>query len=326
MKPYRDSKGSSGSDMELASPVIAVVGPTAVGKSAVAQQLAEGRGTAVLSADSMQVYREMNIGTAKLACDQQIVPHFGLDLVNPGQPYSAAQYQQYARTVIEAYVADTGGLAPIVSGGTGLYLRAALDDFDFSEERSPDTSPQRAALERLAEEIGPVAMHDRLAALDQASADAIHPNNVRRTIRALEMAQQGHSYADTKAAFSKRTSWYPTIWIGLTMDRAQLYQRINKRVDDMLDAGLLEEVRSLLNSGYRPALTAQQAIGYKELVPVIEGGADLEMAVSDIKQASRRYAKRQLSWFRSDPRVQWVDVGDKDLAQILKEVEALTAV
>ncbi len=284
--------------------VIAVVGPTAVGKTDVAEHLALALGGEYVSADSMQVYRGMDIGTAKPARDIRRAPYHCIDLADPGEPYSAALYQRDARSAIDDIALR--GMVPILCGGTGLYVRAALDDWEFPA--GDLVTPARSRLEALAEELGPVGLHDHLAAIDPASAAHIHPNNVRRVIRALEMAEQGASYAEQADRFSARVSWYPTAMLGLTMERTALYERIDARVDAMIDAGLAAEVAGLLSAGYREALTAAQAIGYKELVPVLEGECTLAEAAAAIKQATRRYAKRQLTWFRGDPRIQWLDV------------------
>jgi len=284
---------------------IAIVGPTAVGKSAVAEQVAYRIDGEIIDADSMQVYRGMDIGTAKTAPADRLVPHHCLDLTEPGTPYSAALFQRDARAAIDSVAAR--GHIPVIVGGTGLYVRAALDEFSFPEgERTNET---RRLLEERAERIGSQALHAELAALDPASAALVHPNNVRRTIRALEMRSSGTSYAQQASGFTRREAHYPGArLIGLTMERSRLYARIDARVDAMLAEGLLGEVARLLEAGYRHALTATQAIGYKELVPVLERRSTLEAAADEIKRASRRYAKRQLTWFRADPRVIWVDV------------------
>lgn len=284
---------------------IAVIGPTAVGKSTIGDILAARLGGEIVNADSMQIYRGMDIGTAKVPPAGRSVPYHCLDLVEPGDPYSAAVYQRDARAAIDRILGR--GMTPVVVGGTGLYVRAALDEFSFpAGELGSDL---REAIEARAREIGAEALHSELASADPASAALIHPNNVRRTVRALEMLAEGRSYAGQASGFAARTSQYAgTRHLGLMMDRAALYERIDARVDAMFDAGLVEEVRLLLSSGYRSGLTATQAIGYKELVPVLEESAELADAVGAIKQASRRYAKRQLTWFRADPRVQWLDV------------------
>jgi tRNA dimethylallyltransferase len=292
--------------------VLAVVGPTAVGKTALAEELAVRLGGEIVSADSMQVYRGMNVGTAKPPLAERRVAYHCLDLVDPGEPFSAALFQSAARAAI-ADIAGRGRL-PILAGGTGLYLRAALDTMEFpaGEQRG---NPVRAAYEAFATEHGAEALHTLLAERDPDSAAVLHPNNVRRVVRALEMADEGVSYAHQAEGFSARESVYDARFVGLTMQRTQLYRRVDERVDAMLANGLLGEVRALLDAGLREALTASQAIGYKEFVPVIEGGADLDEAVSAVKQASRRYAKRQLTWFTADPRVRWIDVTELSLGE-----------
>lgn len=276
-----------------------------MGKSTIGDLLAARLGGEIVNADSMQVYRGMDVGTAKVPCVERRVPYHCLDLVDPGEPYSAALYQRDARAAIDDIMAR--GLVPVIVGGTGLYVRAALDEFAFPAGEIG--SNLREALEARAAEIGAEGLHAELAAADPASAALIHPNNVRRTVRALEMLAEGRSYADQASGFAIRCAHYPgTRYLGLTMDRTALYERIDSRVDAMIGSGLIEEVRDLLASGYRDALTAAQAIGYKELVPVVDGSVDLGDAVAAIKQATRRYAKRQLTWFRADPRVQWLDV------------------
>ena len=285
--------------------IVAVVGPTAVGKSAVAEKIAGSFGGEIVSADSMQVYRGMDIGTAKQPAASRTVPYHCIDLVEPGQPYSAALYQRDARDAI-AQVRARGSL-PVVVGGTGLYVRAALDEMDFPPgELESDT---RERLEALGAELGPEGLHRHLAERDPASAALIHAQNMRRVIRALEMLEHGGStYSEQAARFAERRAALPATYIGLVMERSALYARIDARVDRMIDSGLLGEVERLMEAGYRDALTAAQAIGYKELVPVLEGDTGLDEAIDAIKRASRRYAKRQLTWFRADPRVAWIDV------------------
>ena len=285
--------------------VLAVVGPTCSGKTALAEELALRLGGEVVSADSMQVYRGMDIGTAKLPPDRRRVPHHCLDLVDPGTPYSVALYQRDARAAIDGVLSR--GLLPVVAGGSGLYVRAAIDDMRFPPGDA--ASPARVRYEKILREQGGVALHELLITLDPDSAALIHPGNARRVVRALEMLEEdGPTYAEQHAGFGQRTSVYAAMHIGLSVDRVALYARIDARVDEMLAAGLLDEVRRLLGEGFREALTAPQAIGYKELVPVIEDGADIAEAAGSIKSATRHYAKRQLTWFRADPRVTWLDV------------------
>lgn len=283
--------------------VLAVVGPTASGKSALAEELGVRLNGEIVSADSMQVYRAMDIGTAKTPIDARRVPLWCVDIADPGEPFSAALYQEAAREAI-ADIASRGKV-PVLAGGTGLYVRAALDDMRFP--KGEQSGSLRARYEAIAATEGSEALHRQLAQRDPESAAAIHPNNVRRVVRALEMLDDGVRYADRLAGFSARSSVYDTSWIGLEVQREELYRRVGERVDRMLADGLLGEVRALLDSGFRDALTASQAIGYKELVGVVEGESPLEEAAQAIKQATRRYAKRQLTWFRADPRVHWID-------------------
>lgn len=293
--------------------VVAVVGPTAVGKSDLAEQLAVRLGGEIVSADSMQIYRGMDIGTAKPCGHERLAPYHCIDIADPGEPFSAASFQQVARGAIEDISAR--GALPIVCGGTGLYVRAALDTMEFPPGEQSDNAV-RARYERYADAHGGDALYALLEQRDCAAACAIHPHNTRRVVRALEMLDSGVSYADQAAAFSKRESVYDVRYIGLTMDRETLYRRIDERVDNMIERGLLGEVEVLLSDGFREALTARQAIGYKELVSVIEQGADLDVAVDAIKRASRRYAKRQLTWFRADSRVRWLDVTDMSMTNV----------
>lgn len=288
-----------------------------MGKTALAEEIAVRLGGEVVSADSMQVYRGMDIGTAKPAPYERRVPYHCIDVADPGEPYSAALFQRDAREAIER-IARRGRL-PVLCGGTGMYVRAALDDWDFPAGEQTD-NPIRARWEAFLAEHGPQALHAELARLDAPSAQLVHPNNSRRVVRALEMHDLGESYAEQHAGFSVRRSIYNARLFGLAMDRERLYERVDARVDAMISAGLLGEVEGLLEAGFRDALTAAQAIGYKELVPVIEDGADLDDAVAAIKQASRRYAKRQLTWFRADERIEWIDVTDLSCEQAAERV------
>jgi len=239
--------------------ILGIVGPTAVGKSAVAERVATALGGEI-------VYRGMDIGTAKTPPAERAVVHHCLDLVDPGTPYSAALYQRDARGAIESAIHR--GLTPVLAGGTGLYVRAALDEMDFPA--GDQASKIRAAIEDRLAGGGANALYAELAAVDPSSARLIHPNNVRRVVRAMEMHLQGDSYAEQAAGFARREFHYSgTLVVGLDMDRAALYERIDRRVDDMLASGLIAEVRRLLDRGLLDALTAAQAIGYKELVPVV---------------------------------------------------------
>jgi len=303
-------------------PVIAILGPTGVGKSSIGQLLAEQLNGEIISADSMQVYRGMDTGTAKVPPARRSVRYHCIDLVEPGENFSAALYQECARQAIIDI--DSREKRPFVVGGTGLYVRAVLDDFSFPA--GDVSSESRLKLEAEAECIGAHAMHKRLTAADPESAKLIHPNNLRRTLRALEMAEQGRSYAEQHSGFSEYHDVFETLRFGLTMERAALYRAIELRVESMLESGLLDEIATLLDRGFREAVTSAQAIGYKEFVPVLEGRTSLLEATSAVIQATRRYAKRQISWFRRDERIVWIDATGKShedcAAEIARAIES----
>ncbi len=293
------------------NPVIAIVGPTASGKSAIADLVARELDAPVISADAMQVYRGMDIGTAKTPVAERLVPLLLVDIVDADEEYSAALFQRDARAEIDRVRAS--GTAAVLCGGTGLYVRAALDDMRFPAGQLE--SEARVRYQRMAEELGDEGIHAHLASLDPASAALIHPHNVRRTIRALEMLDEGTSYAVQQSGFATPRPYYPSLQFGLTMGRERLYRRINDRVDAMIAAGLVEEVRGLMESGMADALTSRQAIGYKEIIEALRGTVALEEAIETVKMRSRRYAKRQLSWFRRDKRVEWLDMDEMDAQQ-----------
>lgn len=304
------------SDTARTFKAVAIVGPTAVGKSDVADGLACRMGSEVLSCDAMQVYRHMDIGTAKMKPEDCSAPLRLVDIVDPSAPYSAALYQVDARKIASELIHI--GKTPVFCGGTGLYLKAALDVMDFPKGEIDDD--RRASYQRLADELGPVGLHKLLESRDAASAAVIHPNNVRRVIRALEMADEGVSYADQKSHFAQPREYLPALWVGLTMDRDRLYKRINTRVDLMFENGLIDEVERLLADGYGDSLTSMQAIGYKEVIDALEGRISLDEARNLIKMRSRRYAKRQLSWFKRDQRVQWFDMDVCSKEQVIDGV------
>jgi tRNA dimethylallyltransferase len=295
--------------------VLAIVGATGTGKSVLADALAVSLNGEIINADSMQVYRGMDIGTAKVPPSERSVAYHGIDLVDPGFPFTVALYQREARAALESIRARDA--LPVLCGGSGLYVRAALDDFCFDEKREGEltsdsdvVSLSRSLLTIQAQELGAEAFHELLAKRDPQSAALIHPHNVRRVIRAFELLEQGTSYAARNEGFAKFTAVYPTRFIGLAVESDVLYEVIERRVNSMMASGLLEEVRGLLDAGFREAVCARQAIGYKELVPVLEGGCSAEEAAAQIKQATRRYAKRQRTWFRRDDRIEWIDATD----------------
>ena len=246
--------------------VISVVGPTASGKSSLADALCLCLGGEVVSADSMQVYRGMDIGTAKTPVSERRVPLHCIDLVDIGQPYSAAVFAQDSHACIDGLLARD--VLPVVCGGTGLYVRAALEDMGFPEGEQVE-NPVRERYEALAAQMGNDAFHELLQSKDPYSAALIHPNNVRRVVRAFELLEQGSSYAQEHATLHERVDRYPTLHVGLTMPREMLYERINRRVDKMMELGLVDEVRGLMDAGLADTLTSNQAIGYKEIIAAL---------------------------------------------------------
>lgn len=284
--------------------VVCVVGPTASGKSAVAELLATRLGSSVISVDAMQVYRGMDVGTAKTPVAERRCPLLMVDVADVDEDYSVQRFQHDARSCVDGLLCE--GCVPVLCGGTGLYLDAVIDEMEFPAGEKDGSV--REAYERMASERGPQALHTLLAERDPESAALIHPNNVRRVVRALEMFDEGVSYAQHHEGLRERRPHYDAqIW-GLSWPRETLYARIDARVDEMMAEGLLDEVRVLAGRGLTGDVTAGQAIGYKELLEVLAGAASLEEAVELIKRRTRRYAKRQLSWFRRDGRVRWLEM------------------
>lgn len=284
--------------------VVCVVGPTASGKSAVAELVAMRLGSSVISVDAMQVYRGMDVGTAKTSAAERRCPLLMVDVADVDENYSVQRFQHDARSCADELLRE--GCVPILCGGTGLYLDAVIDEMEFPTGEKDGSV--RETYERMASERGPQALHALLTERDPESAALIHPNNVRRVVRALEMLDEGVSYARHHEGLKERRPHYDAqIW-GLSWPRETLYARIDARVDQMMAEGLLDEVRALAGRGLTEDVTAGQAIGYKELLEVLAGAASLEEAVELIKRRTRRYAKRQLSWFRRDGRVRWLEM------------------
>ena len=302
--------------MSAPGPVVCVVGPTASGKSALAEEVAARLESSVVSVDAMQVYRGMDVGTAKTPPAERCVPLLMVDVVDPTEDYSVRLFQRDARSVVDGLL--SAGRVPVLCGGTGLYLNAVIDDMEFPAGEKGCASRER--YERLAAERGASALHALLAERDPESAALIHPNNVRRVVRALEMLDEGVSYARHHEGLHERAARYDARLWGLTMSRERLYRRIDERVDAMVDQGLLEEVRELASRGLTAELSAGQAIGYKELLAALAGETSLEEAVELVKRRTRRYAKRQLSWFRHDGRVRWIDLDETSLDQAASRI------
>ncbi|MCM3667803.1 tRNA (adenosine(37)-N6)-dimethylallyltransferase MiaA [Mesobacillus maritimus] len=284
--------------------LLVLIGPTAVGKTKLSIQLAKQFNGEIISGDSMQIYKGMDIGTAKITPEEmEDIPHHLIDIRNPEDPFSVAEFQELVRGKITEITAR--GKLPMIVGGTGLYIQSILFDYQFTEAASD--SEFRQELERVAEEKGNEELHNRLREVDPNSAERIHPNNVRRVIRALEIH---HCTGKTMTAYQAEQQpelLYETCLLGLTMDREWLYERINKRVDIMMDQGLVEEVKELYDKGLRDCQSIQ-AIGYKELYDYFDGKVSLEEAIENLKQNSRRYAKRQLTWFRNKMEVKWFEM------------------
>jgi tRNA dimethylallyltransferase len=294
-------------------PVIAVVGPTAAGKSDLSLALAHELDGEVVNADSMQLYRGMDIGTAKLTPQQRAgVPHHLLDIWPVTRTASVSEYQLLARTAIAEI--QRRGRAPILVGGSGLYVRAAIDNLQF-----PGTDPDlRAGLEDELARVGPARLHARLAEMDPAAAAAILPGNGRRIIRALEVIQlSGRPFTATLPEYE---SVFPAVQLGIELPRAELDQRIADRVSRMWELGLVDEVRRLADAGLREGRTASRALGYAQVLRFLAGEWTEQEAKAQTVQATRRFVRRQESWFRRDPRVAWVAGGPRARERALKAV------
>lgn len=290
-------------------PLIIVTGPTAVGKTSASVKLAKAAGGEIISADSMQVYKNMDIGTAKITPDEMDgVPHHMIDRITPDTPFHVYEFKKMAQACVDEICGR--GRIPIFAGGTGFYIQALLYDVDFCEEEE-EGHAYRTGLERLAGERGAAYLHELLRQADADSADAIHPNNVKRVIRALEYIHNtGVPISVHNREQRKKPSPYEFLYFVLTMDRKKLYERINRRVDLMFEQGLVDEFRRLLEYGCTKDMISMQAIGYKELFPYVEGEISLEEAKEQIKKDSRHFAKRQLTWFRREREVIFLDKDD----------------
>ena len=282
--------------------VIAIVGPTAVGKTSLSIELAKQFNGEIISGDSMQVYRGLDIGTAKVTAEEmEGIPHHLIDVRDVDESYSAADFQKAARKAIQE-ISDRGKL-PIIVGGTGLYIQSLLWDYKLGNESELEDDSLRAKYEAFAEENGNLALWEKLQLTDPLAAEKIHCNNRKKMIRALEVFElTGHSILEPK---EQPKELYDSFLIGLNTDRSILYQRINQRVDLMVEQGLLAEAKNLAKN---PTVQAAQGIGYKEFFPYLSGGSSLEAALEEVKLHSRRYAKRQLTWFRNRMSIRWYDL------------------
>ncbi|WP_078382770.1 tRNA (adenosine(37)-N6)-dimethylallyltransferase MiaA [Sutcliffiella halmapala] len=301
--------------------VIVIIGPTAVGKTKLSVELAKRVNGEIISGDSMQIYKEMDIGTAKVTHEEmQGVPHYLIDIKEPTEPYSVAEFQQDVRKLIQNITQK--GCVPIIAGGTGLYIQSVLYDYQFSDTGKDEEI--RLRIEKQVLEQGIEEVYEELRRIDPISAENIHPNNVRRVIRALEVFYSTGKTMTEYQQSQNQELLYDVAYVGLTMDRETLYDRINLRVDLMVKEGLLEEVEKLYRKGIRECQSIQ-AIGYKEIYAYFDGKVTKEQAVDALKQNSRRYAKRQLTWFRNKMDVTWFDMTDADFEEKLDEIFSFVA-
>ena len=304
-------------------PLFIIAGPTAVGKTGLSIRLAKAIDGSVVSADSMQIYRGMDIGTAKIKPEEmEGIPHYLIDTLDPKDPFNVASFKQFAREACEDI--RKKGRIPILVGGTGFYIQALLYDVDFSE--APEDAQYRKSLEAFADENGAEALHKRLKEVDPLSADAIHPNNCKRVIRALEFYHaSGKPISEHNETEHRKESPFRFRYFVLTKDRKKLYADIDRRVDIMLAAGLVDEVKHLKAYGCTPDMTSMQGIGYRETLNWLETGEDISSLAETIKRNTRHFAKRQLTWFRREKDVIWIDKEqygnseDAILAKILEE-------
>ena len=295
--------------------LVVIAGATATGKSDLAVELAKKIGGEIVNADSMQLYRGMDIGTAKLTQDERRgIPHHLLDLVDVSTDVNVAWYQEQARSVIDQLLAQ--GIPAIVVGGTGFYIKAILDDLNF-----PDTDPAvREKLTLEAEKIGGDALHKRLGILDPAAAAAIPRENVRRVIRALEVIEITGKPFTANLPRENSTKYPDALQFGLTMDRELLDLRVDKRVEMMFEKGLVAEVEQLIGQGLLEGKTARAALGYAQVISMLAGDISLEQAISETKLATRQYIRRQETWFRRDQRITWLDSYSNRLETIEKAI------
>lgn len=302
-------------------PMIILTGPTAVGKTALSIELAKRINGAIISADSMQVYKHMDIGSAKILPEEmQGIPHYMIDELEPEEEFHVVRFVEMAKKYLaEIYGA---GKIPIIVGGTGFYIQALLYDIDFTDQECDEA--YRSRLETLAKEQGAQKLHEMLQTVDPASAEAIHANNIKRVIRALEFYHlTGKKISEHNERERQKASPYNFAYFVLTDDRARLYERIDRRVDDMIEQGLVDEVRKLKEMGCHRDMVSMQGLGYKEILAYLDGELTLEEAVYIVKRETRHFAKRQLTWFKREREVIWLDKGayhyqeDKILEHIL---------
>lgn len=303
--------------------LVIINGPTAVGKTAVSVELARMLDGEIISADSMQVYRGMDIGTAKVTRDEMKgIPHHLIDIINPDEPFSVLEFKRLAKKAIEDI--SSRGKMPIIAGGTGYYIQAVLYDVDFTEYSDDSQSEIRAKLEEKLEKCGALYMHEYLRSFDPESAKIIHPNNTKRLLHAIEFYElTGKKMSEHNSEQAQNESPYDFRYYVITDDRESIYGRINRRVDVMMEQGLLNEVKGLLDAGYSKDAQSMMGIGYKEIVDYIYGSVTLDEAVENIKRETRHYAKKQLTWFKREKCVEFLD--RRDFAGTAKIADELAA-
>lgn len=295
-------------------PLVIIVGPTAVGKTALSIELAKRINGEIISGDAIQVYRRMDIGSAKITTEEtEGIPHHLIDILEPDEAYSAAAFKKMAETLIEEIHAR--GHIPMIVGGTGLYIQSVIYDYGFSDEDPAETQKYEEQFEALS----PAERYALLQQSDPAAADEIHPHNQQRVLRALvyyHVHGQSITQQSKSAALAEQ---YDVTLVGLNMERGHLYDRINQRVDMMVEAGLIEEVTRLKEAGYENA-RSMTAIGYKEIISYLNGNLTLEEALTQLKQNSRRFAKRQLTWFRNQLSLTWYDTEQQTTEEIVTDI------
>lgn len=304
----------------MKKPMIVLSGPTAVGKTALSIELAKRVNGAIISADSMQVYKHMDIGSAKIMPEEmEGITHYLIDALEPSEEFNIVVFQKMAKQALEEIYAN--GKIPIIAGGTGFYIQALLYDIDF--ENQDCNEEYRMELENIAKEQGAEVLHARLQEIDPVSAEKIHANNVKRVIRALEFYHlTGKPISKHNESEHQKESPYNFAYFVLTDERENLYKRIDKRVDIMVEQGLLEEVQRLKEMGYHRDMVSMQGLGYKEILDYLDGKCSLDEAIYIIKRETRHFAKRQLTWFRREREVIWLDKSqfDYDETAVLNEM------
>lgn len=297
--------------------LVAIVGPTAVGKTSLAIQLAQELKGEIVSADSMQIYKYMDIGTAKPTVEErQGIPHYMMDIIEPDESFNAALYQQGAKKAIKT-IYDNNKL-PILVGGSGLYVNSIVYPLDFTT--ATEDHELRDSLYRLVQEKGNFYLHQKLSEIDPPTGKRVHPNDIKRIVRAIEIYHlTGKPMSEHRQNLQRADIPYNLTMIGLKMDRNKLYDKINARVDHMIDLGLVDEVRSLQDMGYTKDLISMQGLGYKEIIAYLEGDFTLEEAIDILKRDTRRFAKRQFTWFKKDKRIHWINVENFDYKDDLCE-------